>query len=293
MQPGAKLRRVSRGLYFAASRLHAAQVEYKPFGKPPLKREIQHKWHQFNTSATCATCVHIPAAPAWQRSLPGRATCPALKPRQAAEPPLSPGSLLYALNFNMSEYMSDEHVLGTPGAPPCRATCPASEPCRARAKVGILPPRSGFRLRSTPRLVFRLHFASDFARKILRKRCDGERIASGVGFHPEKPITGPAPKVWERCCPRSIADRVFFHHSHAAVNPGVATGLPLSILAWAQDCSLNPGVGTGLPLQSCCGNRIASTNPVLATGLPRCPSSSSGLELFLPERRLVMESARL
>ena len=171
--------------------LGASQVEYKPFGKPPLKREIQHTW---------------PAAPpAWQRSLPGRATCPALKPRQAAEPslspgsllyalncfnmseymsdeqvrhpaaparhrshtparrviriiriirsyghtaawhcatlprqaaepPLSPGSLLYALNFNMSDYMSDEHVLATPGAPPCRATCPASEPCRARAK---------------------------------------------------------------------------------------------------------------------------------------------------------------
>ena len=75
--------------------LGASQVEYKPF---PLKKEIQHKWHQFNTSATCATCVHIPAAPpAWQRSLPGRATCPALKPRQAAEPPLSPGSLLYVL----------------------------------------------------------------------------------------------------------------------------------------------------------------------------------------------------
>ena len=36
-------------------------------------------------------------------------------PRQAAEPPLSPGSLLYALNFNMSEYMSDEHVHGTRG----------------------------------------------------------------------------------------------------------------------------------------------------------------------------------
>ena len=73
------------------------QVEYKPFGKLPLKRELQHKWHQFNTSATCATCVHIPAAPAWHRSLPGRATCPALKPRQAAEHPLSPGSLLYVL----------------------------------------------------------------------------------------------------------------------------------------------------------------------------------------------------
>ena len=36
----------------------------------------------------------------------------------------------------------------------------------------------------------------------------------------------PAPKVCQPCCPRSIADRVFFHHSHA---------LP-SILAWQQDC---------------------------------------------------------
>ena len=42
--------------------LGASQVEYKPFGRPPLKREIQHKWHQFKTSATCATCVHIPVA---------------------------------------------------------------------------------------------------------------------------------------------------------------------------------------------------------------------------------------
>ena len=25
--------------------LGASQVEYKPFGKPPLKREIQHKRH--------------------------------------------------------------------------------------------------------------------------------------------------------------------------------------------------------------------------------------------------------
>ena len=117
-------------------------------------------------------------------------------------------------------------------------------------------------------------------------------------------ITGPAPEVRQRGCPRSIADRVFFDHSHAAVNPGVATGLPLSILAWQQDCPcqswrgnrialVNPGVATGLPLQSCCGNRIASPNPALTTGMPRCITSSSGLELFFPERRLVMESAPL
>ena len=165
-------------------------------------------------------------------------------PRQAAEPPLSPGSLLYALNcFNMSEYMSDEHVA----------------------------------------------LASDFARKILRKRCDGERIASGV--HPEKPITGPARKVRQRCCPCSIADSVF-----SPLTPCRQSCCGNRI---APPCCGNriapskPGVGTGLPLQSCCANRIASPIPVLATGLPRCTTSSSGLELFLPEHRLVMESAPL
>ena len=55
----------------------------------------------------------------------------------------------------------------------------------------------------------------------------------------------------------------------------------------------NPAVPTGLPLQSCCGNRIALRNPALTAGMPRCITSSSGLELFFPERRLVMESAPL
>ena len=114
MQPGAKLRRISRGLYFAATRLSfagrgqtldgrvlgASQVEYKPFGKLPLKRELQHKCQH---KCHLAICVHIPAAPS-------RGT--------------SPGSLPNAHNFNMSDYMSDEHVLGTPGAPPCRAKPP-------------------------------------------------------------------------------------------------------------------------------------------------------------------------
>ena len=89
--------------------LEASQVEYKPFGKPPLQREVAgmqgfpalnspHDLIQKCSMADsccrniatklCATCRH--------RSLPGRA-CPALKPRQAAEPPLSPGSLLYVL----------------------------------------------------------------------------------------------------------------------------------------------------------------------------------------------------
>ena len=81
--------------------LGASQVEYKPFGKPPRKRE---------TPGMQGT--QVPFVPFVFTFLL----------RQAAEPPLFPGSLLYALNcFNMSDCMSDEHVLGTPGAPPCRA----------------------------------------------------------------------------------------------------------------------------------------------------------------------------
>ena len=60
--------------------LEASQVEYKPFGKPPLQKkyrecrdslekpciELPRKFdsESFNTSAnTSAICVHIPAAP--------------------------------------------------------------------------------------------------------------------------------------------------------------------------------------------------------------------------------------
>ena len=167
--------------------LGASQVEYKPCGNPPLKREIQHKCH------LCSR--HLPGTEAsLPRHLPGIGALP------------SPRSELFH---------------------------------RGRDSVG----RGRF---------------SDFA------------LASGVGFHPEKPITGPAPKVRQRCCPRSIADGVLFFTTYtpccqsccgnriALVNPAVATGLPLSILLWQQDCST----------QSCCGNRIALVNPAVATGLP-------------------------
>ena len=116
--------------------------------------------------------------------------------------------------------------------------------------------------------------ASDFARKILRKRCDGERIASGVGFHPENPITGPAPEVRQRGCPRSLADGVFFHHSHA---------LP-SILAWAQGghriATLNPGVGTGLPR---CFPENAGSAVLYSTALPENTGSASVHTDALPD----------
>ena len=53
--------------------LGASQVEYK------------HKWHQFKCHL-CYLCSHSCRATCLRRSLPGRATCPALKPRQVRAP---------------------------------------------------------------------------------------------------------------------------------------------------------------------------------------------------------------
>ena len=117
-------------------------------------------------------------------------------------------------------------------------------------------------------------------------------------FLPKKPITGPAPEVRQRGCPRRTADRVFFSpFTRPAVNPGVGTGLPHSILAWAQDCHtqswrghriapLNPGVGTGLPhsilawAQDCPGVSLKTLGAQCCTALrprtcrPDCPENS-------------------
>ena len=89
--------------------LGASQVEYKPFGKPPLKKKkvasskaLQHKCHLCSIPAAPPPGIGAtrqpaesygsygsyghtvirqlgtaPAAPARHRSLPGRATCPA------------------------------------------------------------------------------------------------------------------------------------------------------------------------------------------------------------------------
>ena len=96
--------------------LGASQVEYKPFGKPGnagilWRNPALNSPQSLIQRASTQVPTQVPFVPFVFTFLP----------RQAAEPPLSPGSLLYALNFNMSDYMSDEHVLGTPGAPPCRA----------------------------------------------------------------------------------------------------------------------------------------------------------------------------
>ena len=78
---------------------------------------------------------------------------------------------------------------------------------------------------------------------------------SDFAFLPEKPITGPAPKVRERCRPRSIADIVFFS---PFTRPTSILAWAHSILAWAQDC----------PTQSWRGHRIAPLNPGVGAGLP-------------------------
>ena len=69
-----------RGQMLDGRVLEASQVEYKPFGKPPLQREVQHMFTPL----------------AWHRSLLAALYVLYLT-RQAAEPPLSPGSLLYVL----------------------------------------------------------------------------------------------------------------------------------------------------------------------------------------------------
>ena len=95
-------------------------------------------------------------------------------------------------------------------------------------------------------------------------------------LQPAKPA--PAPKVCQRCCPRSIADRVFFHHSHALpsillwqqdcpFNPAVATGLLHPILPWQQDCPFNPAVATGLLHPILLWQQDCPFNPAVATGL--------------------------
>ena len=148
--------------------------------------------------------------------------------------------------------------------PGIEASTPAAPPA--------CTPRSGFRLRSPTEVGIT---TSLFCRKTHHRASaegPGDMLSSQHNSRNVFSITGPAPEVRQQGCPRTRCRQ-----------SGVATGLPLSILAWQQDC----------PCQSWRGHRIAPPNPVLATGLARCTTSSSGLELFLPEHRLVMESAPL
>ena len=137
-----------------------------------------------------------------------------------------------------------------PGMPPA---------CRACAKVGILPPRSEFRLRSSTKVGIP---TSLFARKTHhRARAEG---------------------VSARLSSRVPLAECFFHHSHAqpiaplnpgvgTLNPGVGAGLPHSILAWAQDC---PGVSLKTLGVQCCTALRSQTRR------PDCPENSGSALLY-------------
>ena len=66
--------------------LGASQVEYKPFGKPGIEASTPAR-HRSLIASTCQSTRHVEA---WHSAC-------ATRPRQAAEPPQSPGSLLYVL----------------------------------------------------------------------------------------------------------------------------------------------------------------------------------------------------
>ena len=254
-----------------------------------------------------------PAAPARHRSLPGRATCPASEPaacQARAKVGIFPRKKIPVL-LSKEDLQLFLPMAARPQLPGIARPRPASEPA---PRSGFFLPRSGFRLRSTPRSVFRLRFSFRFCPKkhsvsdaVLavsltecfftthtpcRQSWRGHRIATlnpGVGTGlPHSILAWAQDCSTQSCC----GDRI------ATLNPGVGTGLPHSILAWAQDCHTqswrghriappNPAVATGLlhPIllwqqdcstQSCCGNRIAPPNPAVATGLPRCFPENAG-----------------
>ena len=120
-----------RGQMLDGRVLGASQVEYKPFGKPPLKFKRERcaspprgcRAGLGREFEVCYFLTHFHIVPE-NSDLCFRAShsCPASE----ASIPSAPHS--------------------------CRATCPASEPpaCQARAKVGILPRKKMSRLSSKP-----------------------------------------------------------------------------------------------------------------------------------------------
>ena len=156
--------------------LGASQVEYKPFGKPPLQREVP--WR-------------LPRLASLPR-LPGIGALPS--PRQGRD----------------SSYRGRD---------------------------------SDFALRRGRFSDFAL--ASDFARKILRKR--GSASLPELGFIPKTPSPGQRRRSVSDAARTASLTECFFTthtpcrqswrgHRIATLNPGVGTGLPHSILVWAQDC---------------------------------------------------------
>ena len=132
-----------------------------------------------------------------------------------------------------------------PTAPPARhrSLQPAEPaPHQGRNSDFALPPRSEFRLRFLP----------------------GQRRRSVS----ESVLAGP------------LAECFFSPFTRPAVNPGVGTGLPHSILAWAQDCPKNPSPGH---------RRRCVSDAVLAASLTVCffspftrPAVNPGVGTGLP-----------
>ena len=219
--------------------LGASQVEYKPFGKPPLQREVLCSVFALSRGAVCSCRCSRCAAYAY-------------------------GGLAL------------RHLPRLPGIEA------SSLPSLRHTEVGI-PTSLSHRGRNSDFAFLPKKPITGPAPKV-REICCPRSITPGVFFS----ITGPAPEVRQRGCPRRTADRVFFFTIHtpcrqswrgrriatqswrghriAPLNPGVGTGLPHSILAWAQDC----------PTQSWRGHRIATLNPGVGAGLPRCFPENSG-----------------
>ena len=167
------------------------------------------------------------------------------------------------------------------------------QPAKARAtpRSGFFQPRSEFRLRhfaEKPITGQRRRSGSDavlaarsqsvfssFTRAAVNpgvaQDCSlNPGVATGL---PEKPITGPAPKVRQRCC--SIADRVFFFTTYTPCRQSCCGN---------RTASPNPAVATGLLPQSCCGN-----NPAVATDC--FTHSCAGKTLTTKGRRLAKSAS--
>ena len=91
------------------------------------------------------------------------------------------------------------------------------------------------------------------------KSCGSDAMGSAslpeLGFIPKNPSPGQRRRSVSDAVLAVLLTECFFSPlTRPAVNPAVATGLPLSILLRQQDCST----------QSCCGNRIAPPNPAVA-----------------------------
>ena len=244
--------------------LGASQVEYKPFGKPPLKKENLH-----SSRVPCYMCYMCYILHAKPPNLPGSLLYVLhvlYLTRQAAEPPLSPGPcymcyMCYILHAKPLNPHSPQLLASRP-----RPDTPARRVIRIIRIIRSYGHTAAWHCATLPRLPGieaspaappdRVFFYHSHAHPSILAWAHDCPFNPGVGAGlPEKPITGSSPKVCQRCCEDGIADIVFFSpFTRPTVNPGAGTGLPHSILAWAQDCPTQSWRGhpEKTPSASCC-----------------------------------------